>query len=186
MRTLKYAVAFMALVSTLTLQAQDAAGNSAAPRLPKHIPGLDEGQAGPADSNWLLNAKDDAERFRRIQIYAGGTYEQMWQIGYRYQQVYHAIVDQNWKLARHHWKKLRDVFNVALMKRPKRTPNAEALFLDGAWNQLDVALASENPTTAREVFLRERHVCMACHVAEDMGFLNETPLFRDTAGFPEN
>ncbi len=31
---------------------------------------------------------------------------------------------------RHHWTKLRDVLNVALMKRPNRTPNAEAMFLD--------------------------------------------------------
>jgi hypothetical protein len=30
----------------------------------------------------------------------------------------------------------------------------------------------------------ERETCMACHVAEQMPFLNDTPVFRDTASFP--
>ena len=106
-------------------------------RLPRGIPGLEEGQANPPSADWLLDAKDDAERFRRIQIHAGGTYEQMWQIGYRFQQVYQAIIDANWELGLHHWGKLRDVLNVALMKRPRRTPNAEAMFLDNTWGLLD-------------------------------------------------
>src|SRR5690606_21307491 len=62
-----------------------------ASRFPKAIPGLDENQDGPVDANWLLGAKDDEERFRRLQIYAGGTDQQMWQIGYRFEQVHHAI-----------------------------------------------------------------------------------------------
>jgi hypothetical protein len=63
------------------------AAQAAGPRLPKGIPRLEEGQADPPSANWLLDAKDDRERFRRIQICAGGTYEQMWQIGYRYEQA---------------------------------------------------------------------------------------------------
>jgi hypothetical protein len=108
----------------------------------------------------------------------------MWQIGYRYEQVYRAIVDQNWELGTHHWGKLRDVLNVALMKRPNRTPNAEAMFLNSTWKALDDALKSGNPTSARQTFLTEREACMACHVAEGMAFLNNTPIFRDTARFP--
>jgi hypothetical protein len=154
------------------------------PRNPKGIRGLDEGQARPPSANWLLDAVDDEERFRRIQIYAGGTYEQMWQIGYRYEQVYHAIVDENWELGLHHWGKLRDVFNVALMKRPNRTPNAEAMFLDADWGRLESALQSGEAEQARRIFLQEREICMACHVAEAMPFLNDSPLFRDTGSFP--
>lgn len=153
-------------------------------RLPKGVRGLEEGQADPPSANWLLGAKDDQERFRRIQIYAGGTYEQMWQIGYRFQQLYQAILDENWELGLHHWGKLRDVLNVALMKRPNRTPNAEAMFLDSNWELLDTALRNEDTAAIRQTFLAERGVCMACHVAESMPFLNDTPIFRDTAGFP--
>jgi hypothetical protein len=168
--------------------AQDAPRSGAEPRLPKGIPRLQQGQtdASPPSANWLLDAKDDSERFRRLQIYAGGTYEQMWQIGYRYEQVYRAIVDENWELGLHHWTKLRDVLNVALMKRPNRTPNAEALFLDSTWLKLENGLESEDSDTAREAFLVERTACMACHVAEGMEFLNDTPIFRGTASFPSD
>lgn len=163
---------------------QDAPPATSVPRLPKDIQGLEAGQARRPSPNWLLDAKDDQERFRRIQIYAGGTYEQMWQIGYRYQQVYRAIVDENWELGEYHWGRLRDVLNVALMKRPNRTPNAEAIFLDSAWQQLDRALKGRVPSEAKRAFLAERGTCMACHIAEKKPFLNDTPIFRDTAVFP--
>ena len=177
-------LAAAACLVVLSSHAPIAAPDSGESRLPKGIRGLQEGQAKPPSANWLLDAKDDHERLRRIQIYAGGTYEQMWQIGYRYQQVYQAVIDQNWELGLHHWTKLRDVFNVALMKRPNRTPNAEAMFLDTAWTRLDEALKAKDPEKARQAFLTERGACMACHIAEKMPFLNDTPIFRDTAGFP--
>lgn len=176
----------LACLGALSLQAQEPSRGNQEPRLPKGIRGLDEGQANPPSANWLLDAKDDQERFRRIQIYAGGTYEQMWQVGYRYEQVYRAIVDENWELGLHHWGKLRDVLNVALMKRPNRTPNAEAMFLDTNWHQLEEALEGGDAAEIRQGFLVERDACMACHVAEQMPFLNDTPIFRDTASFPPN
>jgi hypothetical protein len=173
----------MPLIAAPCLLAVAAFGQSPEPRMPQGIRGLDEGQARPPSANWLLDAVDDEERFRRIQIYAGGTYEQMWQIGYRFEQVYHAIVDQNWELGLHHWVKLRDVFNVALMKRPNRTPNAEAMFLDEHWGRLEAALRNGEAGEARRTFLAEREICMACHIAEQMSFLNDSPLFRNTASF---
>ena len=183
---IKYLLAAAASLALTTTNAQDAPRSGAEPRLPKGIPRLQEGQENPPSANWLLDANDDRERFRRLQIYAGGTYEQMWQIGYRYEQVYRAIVDENWELGLHHWTKLRDVLNVALMKRPNRTPNAEAIFLDTAWDQLEDALESGSSDAAREAFFVKRAACMACHVAEEMVFLNDTPIFRDTANFPPN
>jgi hypothetical protein len=159
------------------------AQSQASSRFPKGIKNLEQGQSKPPSVNWLLDAKDDEERFRRLQIHAGGTDQQMWQVGYRYQQVYHAITDQNFELGLHHWRKLRDVLNVALMKRPNRTPNAEGMFLDSAWERLEDALEARDVAKSRQEFLSERDTCMACHVAEQMPFLNDTPIFRDTARF---
>lgn len=191
MSYLKYVVvSVVAFVTALALtQAGDwpqaVAQTKEAPRFPSGIRGLAEAQdKAPPTGNWLLDARTDEERFRRLQIYSGGTDQQMWQIGYRYEQVYRAIVDENWELGTHHWGKLRDVLNVALMKRPNRTPNAEALFLNSTWKTLDDALKSKNSASARQTFLTERDSCMACHVAEGMAFLNNTPIFRDTARFP--
>ena len=186
MMYLKYAIAAAFAFVIGILLAHSPIWAQVVSRLPKGIPGLEAGQATPPDSNWLLGANNDAERFRRLQIYSGGTDQQMWQVGYRYQQVYQAIIDGNWELGVHHWGKLRDVFNVALMKRPNRTPNAEAMFLDSNWQRLDAALKAKNPAMAREVFLQQRQVCMACHVAEQYEFINGTPMFKETAAFPAN
>lgn len=153
-------------------------------RFPAGIRGLADGQDEPPSNRWLLGARDDEERFRRLQVYAGGTDQQMWQIGYRYEQVYQAIVDEQWELGTHHWGKLRNVFNVALMKRPNRTPNAEAMFLDATWPLLSAALEAEDAAAARTTFLQEREACIACHVAEGYGFINAAPMFGATAGFP--
>jgi hypothetical protein len=176
-------IASLAVISTLLLT-QTGIWAQAVSRFPKGIRGLAEGQTRPPGGNWLLDANDDGERFRRLQIAAGGTDQQMWQIGYRYEQVYRAIVDENWELGLHHWGKLRAVFNVALMKRPNRTPNAEAIFLDTNWALLEAALRSRDRDGAREMLLIERQACMSCHIAERMEFLNNTPLFRNTASFP--
>lgn len=177
-------IALITALMSLELNAQDRSPPRGESRLPKGIPGLEAGQAQPPSPNWLLDAKDDTERFRRIQIYAGGTHEQMWQVGYRYEQIYQAIIDENWALGEHHWGKLRDVLNVALMKRPNRTPNAEAILLDSTWQPLYDALKAENVKQARQAFLAARGSCMACHISERMEFLNNTPIFRDTADFP--
>jgi hypothetical protein len=155
-------------------------------RFPTGIRGLADGQEVPPSRRWLLDARDDDERFRRLQIYAGGTDQQMWQMGYRYEEVYQAITNEDWALGTHHWGKLRNVFNVALMKRPNRTPYAEALFLDDTWQLLADALESGNVAVARETFLQERQACIACHVAEGYEFVNSMAMFEDTAAFPSN
>lgn len=155
------------------------------PRFPTGIRGLAEGQDEPPSRRWLRDARDDDERFRRIEIYAGGTDQQMWQIGYRYEEVYDAITNEQWELGSHHWGKLRNVFNVALMKRPNRTPNAEAMFLDETWQRLAAALEDGDAAAARLAFLEERQACLACHVAEGYGFVNGMAMFQETARFPD-
>jgi len=185
MTILKYAAAAIGgFAFAIALTQTELWAGQAASRFPKGIPGLAEGHEGAPGSNWLLGAKDDAERFRRLQIFAGGTDQQMWQVGYRYEQVYHAIQSDNWDMGVYQWGKLRDVLNVALMKRPNRTPNAEAMFLDANWPRLEAALKSKDRTTARDLFVKvEREACMQCHVAEGMPWLNDQALFRNTASF---
>ena len=155
-------------------------------RFPSGIRGLADGQDEPPSRRWLLDARDADERFRRLQIYAGGTDQQMWQIGYRYEQVYQAITDEHWELGTHHWGKLRNVFNVALMQRPNRTPNAEDLFLDDTWQLLAAALEAGDAAAAHEAFLQERQACLSCHVAEGFEFINRMSMFEETAAFPEH
>ena len=176
----------LALALTESGWIEAVAQTTAPSRFPAGIEGLADGQNAPPGRDWLRDAKTDAERFRRLEIYAGGTDQQMWQIGYRYEEVYRAIAKKQWELGAHHWGKLRAVFNVALMKRPNRTPNAEAMFLDDAWQPLAAALKAGDAAAARATFLEGRQACVACHVAEGFGFINDALMFEETAAFSEN
>jgi hypothetical protein len=142
-------------------------------------------QTAPPSNNWLLDANDDAERFRRLQVVMGGTDILMWEITYRYEELYTAIRKNNWEMGVYHWDKIRDRMNAAGMKRPARTQNIEAMFLDsGVWQSMRDALVSKSPKRMRAEFKVVREVCMACHVAENVGFLNDSSAFRRTASFP--
>lgn len=172
-----------ALVFTAPLHAQPVPGQTN--QFPKGVRGLADNQKKPPSANWLLDADTDTERFRRLQIQGGGTDQQMWEVGQRYLSVYHAIDDENWELAEHHWGKIRDRLNVALMKRPNRTANAEGIFLEGSWGRFNDALKTKDASRIRESFLTQRQACMACHLAERHAFMNNQPLFRQTETFPK-
>lgn len=74
--------------------------------------------------------------------------------------------------------------NVMAMKRPNRTPNLEGMFLEsGVYQALQDALKSGDPVQMRMQFLAMRQICMACHVAEKVGFMNDSSVFDRTGRF---
>lgn len=154
------------------------------PKFPKAYKELAK-QTKPPSNNWLLDANDDSERFRRLQVVMSGTDVPMWELTYRYEELYTAILKNNWQMGVYHWDKIRDRMNAAGMKRPARTQNIEGMFLDsGVWQGMRDALVSRDPKKMREQFQQVREVCMACHVAENMDFLNDSTAFKRTETFP--
>ena len=154
-------------------------------RFPKGVPGLADGQKGkPPSTNWLRDADTDTERFRRLEILLAGTEMAMWEITMRYEQMYEAIAVENYDYARFNWDKVRQRANSALMKRPGRTINMEAMLLDTTWQVVDDGLKTKDPVKAREAFATARQICMGCHVAEQMPFFNQHPVFLKTESFP--
>jgi hypothetical protein len=155
-----------------------------APRFPKAYKDLEK-QAKPPSNNWLLDANDDTERFRRLQVVGGGTDIPMWEIAHRYEELYVAIQNNNWEMGVYHWEKVQDRMNTAGMKRPARTQNIEGLFFDnGVWKSMHDALTSKDSDRMRKQFQVVRQACMACHVAEKVGFLNDSSVFKRTESFP--
>ena len=154
-------------------------------RFPKGIPGLAEGQKGkPASQQWLRDADTDTERFRRLEILLAGTEMAMWEITFRYQNMYDALLIENYDYARFNWDKIKQRSTSALMKRPNRTQNMEAFLLDATWQVVDDGLKTKDPIKARDAFQTARTVCMACHEAEKMSFFNGHPVFKATESFP--
>ena len=154
-------------------------------RFPKGVPGLADGQkAKPPSNSWLRDADTDTERFRRLEILLAGTEMAMWEIGMRYEQMYDAIKVDNYDYARFNWEKIKGRSNSALMKRPGRTVNMEAMLLDSTWQVVDDGLKTKDPIKAREAFATARQICMGCHIAEQMPFFNLHPMFVRTESFP--
>jgi cytochrome c553 len=75
--------------------------------------------------------------------------------------------------------------NVASMKRPARTKNIEGMFLEsGVWQSVTDALKAKDREKSRAEFQRALQTCMACHTAEKVGFLNDSPVFKRLGSFP--
>jgi hypothetical protein len=108
----------------------------------------------------------------------------MWEVGERFQSVYDALGDENYELAAYHWEKIKVTIVNGYIKRPKRQANAEAIFVDGVYQPVLDALKSQDSRRAWDAFELARNACQACHMAENVGFINNQPLFRNTAAPP--
>lgn len=124
-----------------------------------------------------MDAKDDAERFALLQRYLRGFDQPMWEVGERYGRVHEALSRGNHELALYHWNKIKTTIENGYLKRPKRQENADALFLNAAWSDARDAFASKDPVAAWTGFEQARAACQACHVAEEVPFMNGQPLF---------
>lgn len=128
------------------------------------------------DNYWLTGA-DEKTRIERLEHYLGGFSGAMQDTGLRFGHVKQALVDQNWSLAQYHWGKIASAIENGLMKRPARRANAEALFLNKAWEPFHQALEKQDSQTIAETFKAARQACLHCHMAEGVAFMNDQPLF---------
>jgi len=154
------------------------------PRFPKADSELAKQTKSPS-RNWLRDANDDSERFRRIELWAGAGDLEMQDIAHRLQELHSAIQKENWDMGIYQLEKIRGRMIVAAVKRPTRTQNLEGMFLEnGVYQAMHDALTTKNGERARAEFKRARESCMACHVAEKIGFVNDSAVFRRVESFP--
>ena len=175
---LRWTLITMAMALPFGLKAEEKpAGAEPVLRAPK---GLQQPvQKLPPSNNWLQDADNDLDRFKRLEIYLRGFDQPMAEVGQRYQHLYQAIKDKNPDLAEYHWEKIILSINTGLMKRPKRTQNAEVLFLDTIYLPMSEAIKSKDLEKMQKQFMVVREACMACHIAENVSFMNNQPMFRD-------
>jgi len=142
-------------------------------------------QQGDGDGNgesdgWLTGASDTDEQMLLLENYLRGFSTSMRETGDRFQSMHQAIEDENYALASYQWDKLREAIELGIMKRPDRAENAVTMFLGEPWTQLSEALESGEREAIVERFNVARNVCMACHAAEGVPWMNDMPMFRDT------
>lgn len=148
-----------------------------APRFPQADTELAR-QSKPPSRRWLRDANDDSERFRRIELWAGAGDLEMQDIAHRLEELQAAIRQRNWDMGIYQWEKIRNRMTVAAIKRPTRTQNLEAIFFEsGVYQALHDALSAHNGEQAQAGLLAAREACMACHIAERVGFINRSAVF---------
>ena len=128
-------------------------------------------------NDWLLSEPNDDERFKLVQTQLRGFDQPMWEVGERYRRMYEALERENYDLAIYHWKKIGTSIRNGIAKRPARIGNAKAFFLDEHFDEVLASLEARTLASAWEAFARAKTVCMSCHVAEKVGYMNMQPMF---------
>lgn len=134
----------------------------------------------PAGRNWLLDAPNDEERWRRLETYLGGMQGPMFEIGQRFVVFYDALRDENDGLAIDTWMAIARVFVNAVTIRPQYKPAADAMFLRTQWHEMLAALRSGDRDRIWEEFAYTKAVCQSCHQATNMEWANDQRVFQDT------
>jgi hypothetical protein len=101
----------------------------------------------------------------------------MFEIGYRFTELYFAGQDGNWDYAKYHAEKIDLALRLALERRPKRDPSSQP-FLNEALPDVMKAIAGQDRAAFTQAMERLRTSCMKCHTDE------QVPHF--TVEFPEH
>ena len=128
-------------------------------------------------NDWLLQAASDDERFRLLQRQMRGFDQPMWEVGERYTRMHDALTRGNGELAAYHWEKIKTTIENGIAKRPARRANAEAMFLEPVWEDVNADLKSGDPARAWQAFDRAKAACQACHTAEKVEYMNDQAVF---------
>lgn len=139
--------------------------------------GNEQARSDYEPNDWLLSAEDDEARFRLIQQQLRGFDQPMWEVGERYAQLHEALQRQNPELAAYQWEKIKTTIENGIAKRPGRRANAERFLLNGVWSEVDADLRSGDAARAWRSFERAKAACQGCHQAEEVGYMNNQPLF---------
>jgi hypothetical protein len=131
--------------------------------------GLSAVETGPTDDRWLTGSV--AERNEAIERQLGGFSQSMWEVGYRYNELYWAARDGNWPLAQYQAEKIGDTIERGIERRPARAANARFMMLDDALPGLLGAIAEEDTAAFNAHFRLFTQSCNTCHEAEDVPFI---------------
>lgn len=102
----------------------------------------------------------------------------MVETGYRYQELYWAGQDENWKYADYQIKKIRKAIENGLERRPKRAESAKH-FLTVALPEMKKAVEKRDTAIFNKKFQTLTNGCLGCHAMERVPhFIVKKPLCR--------
>lgn len=118
--------------------------------------------------SWLSSDNDSA--FVQIERQFRGFDMAMKEVGYRYNELYFAGIDENWGYAQYHLEKIKTAIDNGLERRPLRATSAKG-FLEYSIPSLMKTIQLKE----KESFLKEfkvfRQSCISCHIQEKVAFV---------------
>jgi len=130
-----------------------------------------------ASDGWLVQETDADKRAEMLQDQFGGFSAAMREVGDRWVLIHAALERENLDLAKYHWEKLNDAIGNGLVRRPGRKTSADVHFPDGFVREVREHFDSGEVERAWRGFEDGRSACLACHVAEEVGFINVQAMF---------
>ncbi len=123
----------------------------------------------PAGSDGWLKG-DVQQKFETVASHLGGFSIAMWQVDYRFHELYWAGKDMNWEYADHQIEELEETIEKGLERRPARAASAEQ-FLTSAIPGVEEAIEAQDQEMFERRFNLMLNTCNSCHALEDMPFL---------------
>ncbi len=127
----------------------------------------------PAGSDgWLTGGVN--EKFETVTEHLGGFGKAMWEVDYRFQELWWAGKDGNWDYAAHQIEELEETIELGLERRPARALSAQQ-FMTKAIPDVEEAIESRDPEMFERRIDMMMNTCNSCHALEDMEFLTVKP-----------
>jgi hypothetical protein len=117
---------------------------------------------------WLTG--DAQQKFETVADHLGGFGRAMWEVGYRFRELYWAGQDMNWEYAGHQIVEMQETLEAGLERRPARAASAQQ-FLSKAIPDLEEAIAARDGEMFEMRFNVMMNTCNSCHALEEMPFL---------------
>jgi cytochrome c556 len=136
----------------------------------------------PQAGGWLKSLPQE-KQIEAIDRQLRGFDMAMFEVNYRYTEMYFAGIEGNWDYALYTGEKIAWAVQNGFERRPKRRANAEELFFKEAYPKVLDAIRKKDIALFKERVDVLRNACNACHTAEKVGFIQvgspsikQTPL----------
>lgn len=137
---------------------------------------------GPQPGGWLGKLSAD-KQIEAIDRQLRGFDMAMFEVNYRYTEMYFGAMEGNWDYALYTGEKMAWALENGFERRPKRRANGEAIFLKSGYPQVIDAIKKKDIALFKQRIDALRAACNACHAAEGVAFIRvgipsikQTPL----------
>ncbi len=117
------------------------------------------------------------ESMATLAQHLGGFAVAMWEIGYRYRELYWAGQDQNWEYAEYQLEEMREALEKGVERRPARANSTQMIL--PLLDRMEKLISEKDLEAFNGGFQKLTQSCNACHTAERVSFIRiEVPRER--------